>query len=318
MSVTEIRDPRTGSTASIVVSTGFNCSRFIARTPHDSVSVIYAKDGFENGTKQPSTSGIPILFPYPNRIRRGRYTWNGQPYELPSSLVLHESSGNAIHGFCLDRAWRVVEQSESAVMGVFQISKDAADRRSLWPADAELTVRYSIEGTRLRSEFTVRNPDDEPLPWGLGTHAYFQLPLSNDTSTDHCTIYAPTHRLRELEGNLPTGRILDAADGEALDQSPKFNSMKLDHAFTDLNSQDGVIEFGITDMTSGRSIHQRSTADFRELVAFTPPWARAVCLEPYTCATDAINLHSDEQDMGLKVLAPGNTWTGWIEIEARL
>jgi aldose 1-epimerase len=47
---------------------------------------------------------------------------------------------------------------------------------------------------------------------------------------------------------------------------------------------------------------------FRELVAFTPPHRHAVCLEPYTCATDAINLQAQGIDAGLRVLQPGERW----------
>jgi aldose 1-epimerase len=54
--------------------------------------------------------------------------------------------------------------------------------------------------------------------------------------------------------------------------------------------------------------------DFRELVAFTPPHRQAVCLEPYTCTTDAINLQQAGIDAGWRVLAPGASWSGDVEL----
>ena len=48
---------------------------------------------------------------------------------------------------------------------------------------------------------------------------------------------------------------------------------------------------------------------------FTPPHREAVCLEPYTCITDAINLHQQGKDAGLLVLSPGETWEGWLRWE---
>jgi len=317
MSVIEITDAQSGSTAAIAVDAGFNCFQFVPRAGDLELSVIHSPEEFEDGTKTASLYGIPVLFPFPNRIRGGRYTWDGRSWELPEQLVSYDRSGNAIHGFCLDRPWRILVQTDSSVTGIFQLSQDAEDRRSLWPADAELTVCYSIQGTTLRAEFTVRNPDKVPLPWGLGTHPYFRLPLSDEESTDHCTVFAPTHRIWQLKSWLPTGRIIDAPEGETLDQSPKFNSIRLDGVYTDLKASGNAIESRVTDMRSGWSVVQRSSVDFRELVAFTPPWTTAVCLEPYTCTTDAINLQSDEVDTGLKVLPPGESWTGWNEIEAR-
>lgn len=317
MSVAEISDAGSGSRASIAVESGFNCFRFVIPDADSDLHVIHSEDGFEDGGQAPSHNGIPILFPFPNRIRSGKYSWDGKEYELPESQVSYDGSGNAIHGFCLDRPWRVVEQTESSVTGVFQISKDAADRAALWPADAELTVRYLLTGTTLRSEFTVRNPDDQPLPWGLGTHAYFRLPLGGD-SAESCTVFAPVLRSRELEEFLPTGETGEIPENARLQNSPEYGSLKLDHAFAGLQvTSGGSIETIVTDPESGYRVIQRFSADFQELVAFTPPWTSAVCLEPYTCCTDAINLQQQGVDAGLKILQPNAHWTGFIEVEVQ-
>lgn len=318
MSVVEICDAESGSHASIAVDIGFNCFQFVAQLDQCALDVIHAEDGFKHGTGPPSHSGIPILFPFPNRIRCGKYSWDGRHYELPESHVGYDSSGNAIHGFCLDRCWRVVERTDTCVAAVFQISKDAPDRIAFWPADAELTVRYSILATTLRSEFTVRNPDDKPLPWGLGTHAYFRLPLGGAVA-DRCTVYAPVIQWRELEECLPTGRKRDVPENAALQMSPEFGSLNLDSAFAGMHeASSGVIETWVFDPDSGHKVIQRFSSDFQEMVAFTPPWTSAVCLEPYTCATDAINLRQQGIDAGLRILQPGESWTGSIDIEAQL
>jgi aldose 1-epimerase len=55
-----------------------------------------------------------------------------------------------------------------------------------------------------------------------------------------------------------------------------------------------------------------TSEEFRELVAFTPAHRQAVCLEPYTCITDAINLQQRGIPAGLLVLAPGGRWTGVV------
>ena len=50
----------------------------------------------------------------------------------------------------------------------------------------------------------------------------------------------------------------------------------------------------------------------RELVVFTPKHRQAVCLEPYTCTTDAINLQQHGVDAGWLVLPPGQRWTAVV------
>ncbi len=314
MQIVVLNDAVTGSSASIAVDLGFNCFDFSARVGEQNVSVLHAADGFADGGHPPSHSGIPLLFPYPNRIRAGRYSWDGKEYELPESLVAYEGAGNAIHGFCLDRPWRVTEQTESTVTGVFQISQDAPDRLPRWPADGQIQIRYSLNNGCLRADIEVSNPSDVPLPWGFGTHAYFKLPLSTTSDAAACTVYAPVTKKWELNDCLPTGKLLDPPAGANLIDGPHFEGLKLDDVYTGVQSENGVVECRIVDEESGLQLVQRCDDSFREIVAFTPPWATAVCLEPYTCTTDAINMQQQGIDAGLEVLAPGDKWNGWIEI----
>ena len=313
MNIIEISNNQ-GSRAKIAVDLGFNCFSFTAVTASGAkVDVLSAAEGFEAGGHPASRSGIPLLFPYPNRIAGGRFSWSGQDYQLTPDQVPFDKTGNAIHGFCMDRPWRIVSQSDSSVTAVFRTSVDAPERLALWPADAEIEVTYELCGSCLRSLITVRNPSDQPLPWGFGTHAYFRLPLNSSSSADQCTVYAPTSRIWQLNECLPSGKVLPAARN--LSNCPTFGGLKLDDVFTEVTANRGQVTCRLKDPAAGLIVEQRFPVDFREIVAFTPPWATAVCLEPYTCVTNAVNLQQKGIDAGLQVLPPGETWTGRIDIE---
>ncbi|MFY9254079.1 MAG: aldose 1-epimerase [Fuerstiella sp.] len=316
MNTVLLNDPLTGSTAKIAVDLGFNCFEFLASVGEDTISVIDSADGFADGGKPPSHSGIPLLFPFPNRIREGRYSWNGVDYHLPESLVGYEGSGNAIHGFCLDRPWRILNQTDSSVTGIFRISQDAPERLPLWPGDGEIEICYSLNDGCLRADITVRNPGETPLPWGFGTHAYFKLPLGRNSEAGRCTVNALVSKCWKLEGCLPTGELVDPPQNGQLKDSPYFNTLKLDDVYAAVEADAGVVTCRIVDDEAGTQVVQRCDDSFREIVAFTPPWTTAVCLEPYTCTTDAINLQQQGVDAGLRVLGPGESWSGWIEIAA--
>ena len=59
--------------------------------------------------------------------------------------------------------------------------------------------------------------------------------------------------------------------------------------------ENGLIERGQVEYPEwGGVLQVRASPAFRELVLFTPPHRRAVCLEPYTCPTDAIHLQEQE------------------------
>jgi aldose 1-epimerase len=50
------------------------------------------------------------------------------------------------------------------------------------------------------------------------------------------------------------------------------------------------------------------------MVVYTPAHRQAFCIEPYTCVTDAVNLQARGIETGWRVLAPGDRWTGVVEL----
>lgn len=307
-----------GSTATIAAHLGFNCFEFIARVGDATVSVVDSSPGFRAGDGRFSGNGIPLLFPFPNRIRSGTYSWGGRSYKLPSSRVGYDQTGNAIHGFCLDRPWRVTDRGEDFVVGEFQLSRDAADRLEFWPADCLIEVRYQLEGAALNALIRIANPDNKPLPWGFGTHPYFTLPLDHDSDPHRCLIQAPASEQWELIDCLPTKTRKSVAEDQDLRDGQYFGTTQLDDVLTGLEPDGDVLECVIIDEKAGLQIAQRCDPRFRELVVYNPPGRNAVCLEPYTCVTDAINLQQDGVDAGLRILEPGEEFRTWIQIEAGL
>jgi aldose 1-epimerase len=271
-------------------------------------ALLYRHPDFFNEAR-PTRTGFPILFPFPNRIRDGRFTWRGRSFELP----LNDPAGkNAIHGFAAYRAWRVVEQGsddrQAWITGEFLGSRDAADAVHLWPADYRLRVTYRLAHNLLRVEAVVENPDCMPLPFGLGYHPYFRVEPFGGAAA-HVSLFA--RRQWELVETLPTGKHHDVA---TIRDVP-FTDLKLDDLFTRLKTAgDGAVLVGSMRMPAGRSFTMTASPEFRELVAFTPPHREAVCFEPYTCATDAVNLHERGIEAGLRVLEPGGRWSGWVEM----
>lgn len=305
-----LHDSQSGSTARILPEVGFNCYAFRAAVGPDLVDVLHAEPGFENGDKRPSGSGIPILFPFPNRIRQGRFRWGDRSFELPAG----DGIGNAIHGFVLDRPWRVTTADDEMAVGEFQLSVDAPDRVALWPVDFLIEVRYTLRGASLRADVKVVNAGEEPLPWGFGTHPYFSLPVGPRSHAADCLVQVPASESWELSGLLPTGKRLpvdarvDLRDGESME------GRKLDDVLTGVAVQQNRVQASVMDPAAGIEVVQVADEIFREWVVYTPPAGTSVCIEPYTCVTDAINLQPEGIDAGLQVLKPGAEFRTWIEI----
>lgn len=311
-----IRDEQTGSSARVAAHLGFNCHEFRAHVGEQVIDVIEAPEDFAGGSHRPSSYGIPVLFPFPNRIRGGKFEWNGRSYHLPETEVANDGNGNAIHGFCLDRPWRVVDRAESFVVGEFQLSRDAADRLQYWPADFLIRVKYAVSDAALDMTVTVRNPSETPLPWGFGTHPYFRVPLAAESQPAGCLVESPVGDVWELIDCLPTGERGPIPADRDLRDGVRFGSVGLDDVFSIEPTGTGLRECVIYDEAAGLQVSQFFGPEYRELVVYTPPNRHSVCLEPYTCVTDAINLQARGIDAGWRVLEPGGEFQTPIRIQA--
>jgi aldose 1-epimerase len=295
---------------------GFNLFQLQIPVGSRTVEVLDATADFEATGESPNHNGIPLLFPFPNRIRGAQYNWAGREYVLEG--VHQDGQGNAIHGLVIDRPWRVIERGPDTVVGQFQLSVDAADRRSLWPADFLIEVRYELHESALRCELRVVNPDRAPLPFGFGTHPYFKVPLSAGSRRDDCLIQAPVTEEWELVDCLPTGKRLPVSGRKDLREGQELKGLKLDDVLTGLAGRGPQVETVVMDPSAGLEVRQLFDKAFGELVVYTPPHGRSVCLEPYTCTTDAIHLADQGIDGGWRVLASGAEFRTWFQISAGL
>jgi aldose 1-epimerase len=120
----------------------------------------------------------------------------------------------------------------------------------------------------------------------------------------------------ELAACLPTGRRLPVSGRKDLRDGQELGGLKLDDVFTALTASGHHVESVVMDPAAGLEVRQSFDPVFRELVVYTPPHGRSVCLEPYTCTTDAIHLSQQGIDGGWRVLAPGAEFRTWFTIVA--
>jgi len=311
--IVTLHEARSGASASILVSQGFNCFRWTVPLGGRPLELIYAPDDFADGAGRPSRGGIPLLFPFPGRIPGTTLSWQGQQYALEPGDAL----GNAIHGFVLSRPWRVVEASPQRVVGEFDSHRDDPGLAARWPSAFRFQATYTLAGQSLRCELVAENTGKEPLPCGLGAHPYFRLPLGGP-SAEACLVRLPVAERWELENLLPTGRKMIEPDARALAAGKPFADLRLDDVFSGLGFEGGACTTSIHDPGSGCTLVQRFGAPFRECVVYTPPHREAICIEPYTCVAGAFALQGRGIDTGLLVLPPGETLRAWFELAVRL
>lgn len=101
------------------------------------------------------------LFPTVGRLMDNRYTCHGESYELKC------------HGFAQNSLFEARVEGCEAVFTL----RDSEETRKLFPYAFRYEVCYRLEGNALSVTFRVTNEGDEVLPFGLGGHPGFFVPM---------------------------------------------------------------------------------------------------------------------------------------------
>ena len=267
-----LRDTSSGAFASILPSYGFNLFDLRLPVAGEVRRMIVAADDFADSPSKPGRNGTPILFPFPNRIREGKYTFGGKSYQIPVVGQVH-----AIHGFAIAAKWDVVEQGEASdgafLVGRYHLAEQSPESRAHWPTDAILTVRYALAGRRLGMTITVSNPTEADLPYGFGIHPYFRLPFaSKDTSLGR--VILPASEYWPLEGYLPTGKEMPVEARLDFRKGQSMQGLKLDDVLTDLVFEGDRCVCRLVDEELKAEFRLIFDRTFRDLVVFTPAAGR--------------------------------------------
>lgn len=261
--------------AEIAPALGNNCFAF--RTAADILEPV-AIDDF---LSRPTSYGIPVLFPFPNRLRDGAFTFQGSAYQVNPPR----------HGFVRDKAWTVIEAQASESDGAwlrcrFDARQHAEAILSQFPFPFVLEMTYRLQEGKLGIHLAATNTGERAMPVGYGLHPYFRRPARG-------TIQVPANHRWELADSLPTGKVLELDEADDLRQPRDLAGLVLDDIYSGLTTTAaGMTECLLTDSDQGTEVVvEFSARQFPFVVVYTPPAPRqAICIEPNTCPTDAFNL----------------------------
>lgn len=262
--------------------------------------------------------GIPILFPFPNRVPGGRYRYGGRDLRLDLN---ERGRPNHIHGLVRNLPWSVVDASADAD-GAWQRStialQDHPNVLRQYPFPCRLTVTTRLRDGVLVHEAEVENLGSSRLPMGYGIHPWFRA--SRGAARARTQVRIGSRSTWELREQIPTGRIVEAPPGSARDLRDwrALGGEEYDDVFgTPQRRADGWSEARVR-YPSGLEIAVEASPAFREWVLFAPLEQDTVCLEPYTGVTNAVNLGFAGVDAGLVELDPGERWQGAVRIRVSL
>lgn len=260
-------------------------------------------------------AGLPVLFPFPNRVARGRYDFDGAAFRLRPDPRM---GGHHIHGLAGRLPWRLEAFGAGRRGAWARASLDLSDfpaATRAYPFPCRLAVTTRLADGALVHEAEATNLGRAPLPMGYGLHPWFPSALDG-TDRRRTEIRVGAAARWDLRGCLPTGRIRPVGGGRFdLRRGRPLGVAAYDDVFTRaVRRADGWTEAAVRYPEAGLEIRIEADAAFREWVVYAPRHRRVVCLEPYTCTTNAVNLSPRGVDAGLVVLPPGGRWRGRVRI----
>jgi aldose 1-epimerase len=236
------------------------------------------------------TMGIPLLYPWANRLGHRGYEAAGRRVTLPDPDGRYpvDPGGLPIHGALPgDLVWDVAEPPKPDRVRA-RLAWDTSALLELFPFEHELELEAVVSEGALSIATTVLASGPEPVPVSFGFHPYLRLP-AGQRQTWQVELGA-TQRLELDDRMIPTG--------ERRPLTPRS------FALADTSWDDGLAGLDDPPVFAVAADGQRLSVTFNEGFdwgqVYAPPGHDFICFEPMTAPTDALN-----SGTGLTILTPG-------------
>jgi aldose 1-epimerase len=269
---------------------------------HRGVELLRRIEDLELAAAKGSTAGIPLLYPWANRLSGFQYSVGGRDVVLDdSSPLLHlDDRGLPMHGVPWALlAWSVTEAKNDSLVASLDWSK--GDLLAIFPFRHRVELAATIFPDSLVLNTKLMATSDDPVPVSFGFHPYFGLP---DSPRGAWSLQLPAMRKLVLDSRgIPTGeeQPFEGYDSELGDDS-------FDDCFAVRGSNPSFSLSG-----AGRKITVEFLGGYEYAQIFAPKTKDYVALEPMTAPTNALTSLS-----GLSFVEPGNVFDSSFRIRIEL
>lgn len=246
----------------------------------------------------PSATSSFLMLPWVNRIRDGKFTFEGVEYQLEVT----KDDGTARHGDVRKRPWEVMSSDEMrCLLTVDSRDFDDVNFPFVFSAQEEVTLKEN----QLIVTVTLTNEDSRPMPCGFGHHPYF-VSLPDDPPS----VQIPCSHYWVLDERLmPTGEIFP------VDNHLDFrNGREVNGEYNDILTQLTHDNIVIVYLNTGTRV-QMNMEYAKHYLLFTPKGEDSVAIEPMTLVTDGFNLPLPSDTTGLWVLQSGESKSSQLVID---
>ena len=246
-----------------------------ASLEHRGDELLGQRNGLPAYEAKGSTMGIPLLYPWANRLSGLRYEAAGKEVTIDpdSPRIRRDTNGLPIHGLlAANPRWR-----RQDVGGALRATLDYGAQPELleaFPFPHQLRLDVELHENALRITTTVNANAGSPVPVSFGFHPYLTLP-GVPREQWHVELPVTQHLLLDDKG-IPTGETQAIAPT----REPLGDST-YDDAYAGVEG-DFVLQGG------GRRIAVIFEDGYDFAQVYAPEGQALICFEPMTAATNAL------------------------------
>ena len=247
-----------------------------ASLEHRGEEVLGQRKGLPAYEAKGSTMGIPLLYPWANRLSGLTYTAAGKDVALDpdSPLVRLDPNGLPIHGLlAANPHWQVSDESSTTLTASLDFGAQP-ELLEAFPFPHELQIAVELTDSALAITTTVHANAGSPVPVSFGFHPY--LTLANVPREEwHVELPVTTHLVLDDKG-IPTGETepADAHKGPLGDRT-------FDDAYAGVTGPFAL-------QGGGRRIEVAFTEGYDYAQVYAPEGQALICFEPMTAPTNAL------------------------------
>ena len=292
-----LTDPSSELTATFVPSAGMVCTSL----SDGGVELLGQRRGLNAYLTTGKTMGMPILYPWANRLSANGYAVDGGAVTLTPGVggVRSDEHGLVIHGVLgAYPGWLITEQEENRLTADLDYGGQPRLLCS-FPFPHVVTLDIKLVDRALTVETTITPTTSASVPLTFGFHPYLTIP---EVPRSEWRLETP--RLRHLpvdNWGIPTG---------ATEDWPAMSETLGDREFDD--GCDEVPPGGVFALSGGdRRIEVTLNHGFPAVQLFAPRNDNVVCIEPMAAPTNALRKRS------YNVAVPGRPASAAFTIKVR-
>jgi galactose mutarotase-like enzyme len=246
---------------------------------HAGDELLGQRSGVAAYARSGATMGIPLLYPWANRLGGFSYRFAGRTVAIDGGTPL-DDHGLPIHGLLRAvQRWSLTGFGADAEAAWLSAELDVAQRSDVlaaFPFPHSVEVVATLRERALTIATTVRPGADVAVPVAFGYHPYLRLPNLPRAAWQ---VDVPVARRLELdERGIPTGR----SEASAPIRGP-LGRRTFDDGFVVADGGEPFVLAG-----GGRRIEVLFEEGYPYAQIFAPPDDDVVCFEPMTAPTDAL------------------------------